>query len=690
MKKLHRLAILLAAALFFGLFVTAAVSEEVQASNLSAPANLRVEAGVFTWDVVPNAATYFVWLHTDTWGITHTAQTNSVNLQEIFNISASLDPGQAVRLTVAANIGNVSSPISYINWTMPGTQPTQRLSAPTGLHVDSGNTLRWNPVADATRYVVIMRQGHNDRIYAASSHFVNLHAAFNISAHLQPGENVDFSVVAYASGFLSSPASFLPWIMSGPGGGDPPPIYHDTWRVDVNASWAGVGASGQGHHRPGSTVAIDAGFRPGHDFLGWRVHQPTHLIISNPMGRTTTFIMPHSNVLVEAVWWPTGQELPPDFPWWQWPDGGWWQWPDIPWWQWPDMGWRPPGVHWNVNWQNRNLGGVSFNFEHGNFPPTLAVPQGNSVNFQVRVERHLAPLNANFVGQWLRNGAAHGAAFPITLSREAFADVDLRIASVAPGNTGDYALRVATIVNGLTTNVDISRVSVLSIGEQGAMVPPAAIWPQPPELPPLPNVNPMPTPRPNLHVAPGTLPVTGMSALAATPAHNHDLIMGNLDSGGAVLQILPGTREVMLHGRTLDAMVDSGTTLFVVNDLVWTVMSPDFLAYLRERGGSLIGPNGGTFNIGISETHGGHALVAAQIVLTTTVNGRTQAITDFDTPYTIAIELWGFGIAEANPNHVAVFRGGVRQFGSHLNTETGLLSFNTVNTGSFDVNYAIE
>ena len=690
MRKLRKLSILLAAALFFGLFITAAT--KVQANNLPAPTNLRVEAnGVFTWDAVANATAYFVWLHTDTWGFTHTTQTNSVNLQEIFNISASLDPGQTVRLTVVANMsGTASSPISYINWTMPGTHPAQeRLPAPTGLHVDTGSILRWSPVTGATRYVIIMRQGHNDRIFATSNNFVNLHEAFAILTHLQPGQNVDFSVVAYAPGFLSSPASFLPWIMPGGGhdGGDPPPA-HDTWHVDVSGSWAGVGASGQGHHRPGSTVAIDAGFRPGHDFLGWRVHHPTHLIISNPLSRTATFTMPHSNVLVEAVWWPAGQELPPDFPWWTWPDGGWWQWPDTPWWQWPDGGWRP-GVNWSVNWQNRNLGGVSFNFAHGNFPPALAVTQGSTVNFQMRVERHLAPFNANFVGQWLRNGSAHGAAFPITLSHTGFSDIDLRIASVAPGNTGDYALRVATIVNGLTTHVDISRVSVLSIGEQGEAVPPTAIWPQLPALPPLPNVNPMPTPRPNLHAAPSTPSATGMAALAAGPAHNHDLIMGNLDSISAVLQILPGTSEVMLHGRTLDAMIDSGTTLFVVNDLVWTVMPPDFLAHLRERGGSLIGPNGGTFNIGIRETHGGNTLVTAQIGITTTINGRTQALTDFDAPYIIAIELWGFGMAEANPNHIAVFQAANRLPG-HVNAETGLLSFNAVTTGNFDVNYTID
>jgi hypothetical protein len=480
-------------------------------------------------------------------------------------------------------------------------------------------------------------------------------------------------------------------------------LSEDIWHVDVRQSWSDN--PGGGNFRAGDAVTINAGHRHNFAFAGWAFsHNLPH---ANPFNPSTTFTMPHHNVQVTAIWihiddwagwdWPGGTW--PDWWWNQWPDGhipDWWwnQWPGghIPDWWW--SGWQPP--NWQLpnwqrpgagpNWQLQQRSGVTFSYAAGNFPETLAVNQGSTINFQLRVQRHLASFSANFVGQWLRNGSAHGSTFPITLSTAGFADVSLSIPSLASATAGSYSLRVATIVNGVTTHVDISRVAALSIAGQGQ----ATIWPLQPELPALADVNPMPTPRPNLHTQPAT-PSTagGTAALTAAPSHNHSLVLNSTYPESAVLQILPGTNEVRLYGMTLDAMIEGNTTLFVVNDLVWTVMPPDFLAHLRERGGSFIGPNGGTFNIGIGETHGGATLVTARINLTTTLNGTTRPLTDFAVPYALAIELWDFGMADANPNHIAVFHAGSRLPG-YVSPETGVLSLNVMTTGDFDVNYVID
>jgi len=64
-------------------------------------------------------------------------------------------------------------------------------------------------------------------------------------------------------------------------------------------------------------------------------------------------------------------------------------------------------------------------------------------------------------------------------------------------------------------------------------------------------------------------------------------------------------------------------------------------------------------------------------------------MTDFGVPYALAIELWDFGMATANPSHIAVFHGGNR-LPSYVNADTGVLSFNVMAAGGFDVNYVID
>jgi len=743
MIKLRKLTILFVAALFFGLFAATAPMD-VQANTLPAPQNVRVETGnVLRWDAVPGATSYFVTMHSgdltlgllyNTWSLATEASNAFVNLQEDFDIATMLNHGEAVRFIVVARFANTEETSSaYIDWAKPAVQPPQQqLFSPTGLRVDTSNVLRWDSVAHATRYIVAFRindsHGTRGSFAFTTSSFLDLRSNPWISGNLDPGQTIQFAIGAFGPGFSSSPRTLLEWTV--PGGGVTPP---DTWHADVRQSWSLT--PGGGNFSAGQTVSINAGHRHNHFFIGWASSH--NVWLTNPFSPSTTFTMPAANVHVTAIWvhadqwtgwdWPDGTW--PDW-WWQnqWPDGqvpDWWwgqQWPDgqIPdwwwnqqwpggqmpdwWWQnqWPGTNpppdwwwqqwpggqlphWQRPGTNVTANWQVQQRGGVSFNYGDGNFPETLAVSQGSNVTFQLRVDRHLASFNANFVGQWLRNGQTHGSAFPITLSSAGFADIDLNIASLASGNAGDYSLRVATVVNGTTTHVDTSRVAALSISGQGQ----AIIWPLQPELPDLPDVNPMPTPRPNLHVQPATSISTGMAALISTPIHNHNLVEANLDTGSTVLQILPGTNEVRLYGKTLDAMIDSNTTLFVVNDLVWAIMPPNFLAHLRELGGNFIGPNGGTFNISIRETHGGQTLVTAQIGITTTLNGTTRALTGLTVPYALAIELWDFGVATANPQHIAVLHEGIRLPG-HVNTETGVLSVNVMATGDFGVNYIIE
>jgi len=720
MIKLRKLTILFVATLFLGLFA-AALPTEIRANTLPAPQNLRVEAGnVLRWDAVPGATSYTIWMdvdwHNDIWWLGHTTSNTSVNLQDAFNIATVLNHGQTVQFMVFASSGDnyYGGDSAIINWTKPPVQPPQgHLSSPIGLHVDAGHVLRWSGVTHATTYLVEIQTGSWSNFAFTTSTSLNLEEAFWLSGQLSHGQNIQLFVTAFAPGFANSARTPLTWAFSSG------PTHQDTWHADVRQSWSLT--PGGGNFSAGQTVSINAGHRHNHFFIGWSSSH--NISLANPFSPSTTFTMPAANVHVTAIWvhvdqwtgwdWPDGTW--PDW-WWgqQWPDGqipDWWwnqQWPggQIPdwWWQnqWPGTNpppdwwwqqwpggqlphWQRPGTNVTANWQVQQRGGVSFNYGDGNFPETLAVSQGSNITFQLRVDRHLASFNANFVGQWLRNGQTHGSAFPITLSSAGFADIDLNIASLASGNAGDYALRVATVVNGTTTHVDTSRVAALSISGQGQ----AIIWPLQPELPDLPDVNPMPTPRPNLHVQPATSTSTGMAALISTPTHNHNLVAANLDTGSTVLQILPGTNEVRLYGKTLDAMIDSNTTLFVVNDLVWAIMPPNFLAHLRGLGGNFIGPNGGTFNISIRETHGGQTLIMAQIGITTTLNGTTRALTGLTVPYSLAIELWDFGVATANPHHIAVLHEGIR-LPSHVNTDTGVLSVNVMTTGDFGVNYIIE
>ncbi|MDR2182656.1 MAG: hypothetical protein LBE55_00620 [Clostridiales bacterium] len=634
----------------------------VNAEQLTLPTNLRVDGdGILRWNAVSNAALYTFGA---SWGVNFEGWYGAVTTDNFIDLSflsysENLSPGQAVMLSVFASAPDfMDSAANIIFWTMPETPPPGgQLQIPGNLRVDGGSVLMWNPVARATTYDIFVNGVFEQRTTQNFWYFgVNPWWAL-------PGQSVHLSVIARADDFADSPANVISWTR--PSGPLPPT---DSMRhVHVEDSWALAGATGGGPHHPGSLVTIHAGHRPGFDFLGWFVHHPQHpaLVLAQPHSSTTTFIMPNSNVHVRAFWWRHGDPMP-GFPWWPWPETV-----------------RTPGI----NWQVRNIGGVSFNYAAGDFPETLAVGRGSTVNFRLRVDRHLAPRTADFVGQWLRNGAAHGATFPIALSHAGFADVDLRIPSVTAAAAGDYSLRVATVVNGITTHVDTSGAAALSVvGEAEG----ADIWPGLPELPPLPAVNPMPTPRPNLAFAPpGAATVTGRAALPAAPAHNHDMVTHSPDGVSAVLQIMPGTSEVRLYGRTLDALIDSNTTLFVAGGLVWTVMPPDFLAHLRYLGGNFIGPSGGTFNIGINETRGGATLVTAQIDITTTINGQTRPLTDFGVPYSLAVELWDFGMAGVNPNHITVLHENSRLPG-HLNTQTGVLSFSTTATGSFDVNYIIN
>ena len=620
MKKIRRFAMSFAAALVFGLFAAVVVPADVQANTLPTPYISLFGGEVLNWEVVGAPQGAIIVIYSDGASIFSSTLLSSGMTLPGWNI-----PGEGPRALTARIItldGQVGPLSNTINWTW--ATDTGRLTLPTNLRVDGNNILRWNSVPGADSYTFSAFWGNNFEGGFTFGSLVNFHDLSFLNAHdILPGQTVRISVSASAPDIGDSVSNIIYWRF--PGAIQTPQI---TWRVDVHSSWAS--SPGSGNFRPGDVVTINAGQRPNHFFLGWTTSH--NIWLSNPFSPTTTFTMPQSNVQVTAMWvhvdnW-TGWDRPdgtwPDWWWQHWPDGNipdwWWQqWPDgqIPdwWWQqnWPDgqvpdwwwSSWRPP--NWQLpnmrptaglNWQIQHRGGVSFGYGAGNFPETLAVNHGSTVNLQLRVERHLAAFGANFVGQWLRNGSAHGNTFPITLSSAGFADIDLRVASVTPSTAGNYTLRVATIVNGVTTHVDTSRVAALSISGQGQ----ATIWPAQPELPPLPTVNPMPTPRPDLAFAPYPQFAPNMAALVASPAHNHSLVMGSPDEGSAVLQILPGTSEVRLYGMTLDAMINSHTTLFVVNDLVWTVMPPEFLAHLRERGGIHIGPNGGTFNIAIGET----------------------------------------------------------------------------------------
>ncbi|MCL1798055.1 MAG: InlB B-repeat-containing protein [Eggerthellaceae bacterium] len=72
--------------------------------------------------------------------------------------------------------------------------------------------------------------------------------------------------------------------------------------VEVENSYAPEGETGAGPYRPGDTVVVDAGERPGYRFTGWTVEGDA--VLDDPNNPRATFIMPDGSVKVIAGWEP--------------------------------------------------------------------------------------------------------------------------------------------------------------------------------------------------------------------------------------------------------------------------------------------------------------------------------------------------------------------------------------------------
>ncbi len=63
---------------------------------------------------------------------------------------------------------------------------------------------------------------------------------------------------------------------------------------------SGRGAEGIGKYRTGETVTVNAGNRPGYEFVGWTCDK--NVTFSDPTNPVTTFVMPEGDTVVSATW----------------------------------------------------------------------------------------------------------------------------------------------------------------------------------------------------------------------------------------------------------------------------------------------------------------------------------------------------------------------------------------------------
>jgi len=422
----------------------------------------------------------------------------------------------------------------------------------------------------------------------------------------------------------------------------------DEYLVTVRDSWSSN--SGAGVRRADSTVNIQAGTRPGHTFWGWMTFD---VDVSNTFSPNTSFVMPHRNVLIEALW------LPDDIPWDWMPD---WDW---------NWGWGSG----NNQQQFRPPGGVSFGYADGNFPTSSIVVPGGAAHFSIRVDRITNRAGATFVGQWLRDGQNHGGTFNLglgTATSPGGTTANLNFGAFnATTHSGSYTLQVTTFVGGTAVHVDVSRIMVLT-----TQTPPATITSAtPPALIPQTAQTPRPATPP---------PAPNRPGVPALPDFNHNEILRLMGESAAntpiVLPLYDGVNTVRLHGRTLDLLIASGRPLFVANGPMWAAMPVPFLTDLRQQGGNLIGQNGGTFDITIDISRDGVNINGGNINFATNINGNIRNITNFSTHYTVVIELGSFGTS----NTLAAMQNG-RNMGATTNRNTGAMTFNTQTSGNFAI-----
>ena len=134
--------ILLFIVLFTFLFGLAACNREVDL-DLEAPQNLDITDGILTWDAVPDADHYVVFVDEAEYEVTATT----------YDLTAlELAPGTYAVSVVAAKDDKISIPSSVLNYEVTeGTVDT--VDAPTNVQINAG-VVSWTAVTDATSYVV--------------------------------------------------------------------------------------------------------------------------------------------------------------------------------------------------------------------------------------------------------------------------------------------------------------------------------------------------------------------------------------------------------------------------------------------------------------------------------------------------------------------------------------------------------
>ncbi|MCL2846260.1 MAG: hypothetical protein FWE38_01065 [Firmicutes bacterium] len=142
----------------------------ISMTQLATPTNLAIDgAGVLTWNVVPNADFYVVFVVTDD------GSEEFIIIRNVTNVNLANLPDGVYNVFVTANSNDIqfleSNPSSSIMHTVTGSPVTEltQLATPTGLAIN-GTELSWSAVTNATGYLVIAEAvGTSDTIIFAAS-----------------------------------------------------------------------------------------------------------------------------------------------------------------------------------------------------------------------------------------------------------------------------------------------------------------------------------------------------------------------------------------------------------------------------------------------------------------------------------------------------------------------------------------
>lgn len=441
-------------------------------------------------------------------------------------------------------------------------------------------------------------------------------------------------------------------------------------------------------HQTGATAQIRAGHRPGYQFNGWTANPAVSFV--NAASVNTSFTMPAGDVQVQANWVRIDGSI-------------------------------ESNTHtlFVLGSHHANPGGgirVSGNFVQiragvrpgYRFVGWSATPAIEFANYR-QAETGFTMPNSNVTVQanWVRDDDVSGM-FLVTVV-DAFLSEHSHTRFFAPGQwvhlhtsyRPNFTFDRWTTTQGVNITNQFNTVAGFVMPENNVNV--VANWTMHGGSPWWPQATPSPTPIPHPHrqppsptPAPTPMPnvFTTAAPIAARPDFavrqgitnppqiNHQAISAQISGGDEVVFLaLPiNTSVIRLHGQTLDLLIANNAPLTITRGNAWVQMPQDFLAELREQGGSIMGSNGGTFDITLDVSHATLHFVEARITFATNAGGISTPITDFDSDFNFVMDLRNAFVA-ANAS-ISAFRNGISAQGT-LFADVGLFILPSNRAGNF-------